>query len=154
MLKVQIKSKYPGIWEADQMVKCMNFFKDQFQYFFQSNDDSSMNSAKQSKDNDYVIEGEGKDQDEINFNDLDNQEKQMIAFWALLNDDLSQKKERGHQWHHFKLLLKSYDSSDVFESTIGFLLLGHVYFRDKNNVGLDYKFCGATNMVFVYSLRG
>ena len=65
MLKVQIKSKYSGISEADLMIKCMNFFKDQFQSSFQSKDDSSINSAKDSDDNDYVIAGEGHDQEKL-----------------------------------------------------------------------------------------
>ena len=59
------------------MIKCIRFFKDQFQSSFQiqSKDDASMNSAKDSEDNDSIIAGEGQDQEDINSEDLDIQDE-------------------------------------------------------------------------------
>ena len=94
MLKAQIKSEYLRISEIDLIIKCMNFFEDQFQSSFQSQskEDTSMNSTKDGEEHDFIIAGEGQDQEDINFEDLDIQEEQMTLFWASLNEDLYNKK--------------------------------------------------------------
>ena len=51
-----------------------------------------MNCTKDREKHDSIIAGEGQDQEDINFEDLDIQEEQMTIFWASLNEDLSKKK--------------------------------------------------------------
>ena len=76
------------------MVKCLRFFQDQFQSSFpsQSKDDSSMNSTKDSEENNSVIAVEGQDPEDIKSENLDIQEEQMDIFCASLNEDLAKKK--------------------------------------------------------------